>query len=158
MLDRSLQRLILIKLADCYPSMMAPAALGFTGDDRQPMVNMAYLHEHNLVNAKLQTMLAGTVGFAGASITAKGLDFLQDDGGLSSILNTVTVRFDADTLKALLAARIESGPLPEAEKSKLRKWLEEASGDALREGFTRLVKAALDKAPEAIKAVTDLLD
>ena len=34
---------------------------------------------------------------------------------------------------------------------------EDQSGDARKEAFTRIVKAALDKAPDAIKAVADLL-
>ena len=45
-------------------------------------------------------------------ITAKGLDFLEDDGGLSAILGAITVKLDPDDLRALIAARIEESDLP----------------------------------------------
>jgi hypothetical protein len=84
------------------------------------------------------------------TITAQGLDFLQDDGGLSAILGTVTVRFEADTLKALLTAKIEGSDLPEADKSNLRELLKEAKSEALKEVSKRLVDWAIDNAPNAL--------
>src|SRR5882672_5223716 len=52
-----------------------------------------------------------------ATITVKGLDFLQDDGGLGAILNVVTVRFEAETLRALIEAKVDASDEPPEQKS-----------------------------------------
>jgi hypothetical protein len=54
-----------------------------------------------------------------AKITARGLDFLEDDGGLGAILNVVTIRLEADTLRQLLETKINASDMPEADKQTL---------------------------------------
>ena len=52
-------------------------------------------------------------------ITATGLDFLEDDGGVSAILRTVTIKFDLGDLRARMATRIDSSDLPAEKKTSL---------------------------------------
>ena len=82
-----------------------------------------------------------------STITAAGLDFLEDGGGLSAILGVVTVRLHADTVRALIDAKIEASPIPAEEKSRLRKVLAHLSEASLRVATTDLVKSGLDHCP-----------
>jgi hypothetical protein len=92
----------------------------------------------------------------GTKITARGLDFLADDGGLSAIFGVVTVKLHADTIRDLIATKIEALPVPAAEKSALRKHLAELSEVALRAATTDLVKAGLDYLPNAVHWLQNL--
>ena len=51
--------------------------------------------------------------------TGNGMDFLADDGGLSAVLDAVTVKLHENTLKKLIANRISESDLPASEKSQL---------------------------------------
>ena len=102
-LDRDLQHGILTHLSDLYPASGDRLGAAFPDvADSVFAANIQYLAEHGLI---------GVVWFGAdpveAKLTARGADFLADDGGLSAILNVVTVRLDADSLKALLIEQVE---------------------------------------------------
>jgi len=92
---------MLQRFASVYPGMHSPEGLGFD-NARSPAidVNLIYLDEHGLVETKqIQFMNEAHPRVSVARITAKGLDFLQDDGGLGAILGVVIVRFEAETVR-----------------------------------------------------------
>lgn len=151
LLNRELQRQLLSGLAETYPEPRSSQELGMEPDDRRWVVNIMYLTEHDLVEAQLSRMLGAPACALEARITHKGLDFLQDDGGLSAVLNTVIVRLEAETLRALIQEKIDATPMPDAERSKLMAWLKSAGSEALKETTQRLVGAALDHLPEALQ-------
>ena len=99
---------------------------------------------------------AGTRPAEGGNNRWNVLGGRQDDGGLTAILGVVTVRFDADTLKALIEARVERSDLPPQEKSRITKWLQQAGSETLKEATKRLVGAALDRLPDAIQLLQTL--
>jgi hypothetical protein len=154
-LDRDLQRRMLKRLADSYPGDVTPdalnKALGLDPKDSALLVNASYLREHGLIDAKIQSPLSEPQFLIRASITARGLDFLQDDGGLGAILNVVTVRLDADTLRALIAAKVDASTLPPEEKGRIKKLLAELSTEGLRTATQKLVEAGLERWPEALQ-------
>ena len=49
-------------------------------------------------------------------ITAKGIDFMMQDGGLSAILNTKIVKLHPDTIRDLLQNRIQASSLENKEE------------------------------------------
>lgn len=116
--------------------------------------NIAYLHEHGLLSTEIRFTSDGTNRpiWAHAALTAAGVDFLEDDGGLSAILGVVNVRLHADTVRELLAARIAEDPsLTEETKSALREAIKKQPETALSEITTRLVQAGLAHLPDAIQ-------
>jgi hypothetical protein len=145
--DRELQRSLLLAMRDCYPELLYE--LPATIDAAKPRVdtNLFYLEEHGLCDSGLSPNAAGYSVIRGPRITARGLDFLADDGGLTAILGVVTVRLHADTIRDLIAVKIEALPVPAAEKSALRKILAGLPADALRAATTDLVKSGLDHLP-----------
>jgi hypothetical protein len=92
-----------------------------------------------------------------STITARGLDFLADDGGLSALLGTVTVKLHADTLRDLIESRIARADMPEAEKKRITDHLRALPAEALKTVTTRLVEAGLDTLPNAIPLLKTLL-
>ncbi|RMC99868.1 hypothetical protein EAY64_06040 [Aquitalea palustris] len=85
-------------------------------------------------------------------ISSSGLDFLEQDGGLSAILGTVTVKLHADTIRDLLETRIMESQLPVAEKKRFVDQLKELPGEALKTLTNKLIEKACDN-PEAVVSV-----
>ena len=79
--------------------------------------NVYYLKGHGLVDYPDDSKCSYIYNLR---ITAKGIDFLADDGGLSAILGVVTVKLHGDTIQALLAAKIDEADIPPEEKGRLK--------------------------------------
>lgn len=121
-LNRDLQRDILQKLAKAYPGLTAEAwrEIQQMADEEMIIGNLLYLQAHGLVETSLKRTLSGQFTFAGKlEITARGLDFLEDDGGLSTILGVVTIKLHDDQVRLMLASRIQESDAPAEEK---RQW------------------------------------
>ncbi|MBZ9725825.1 hypothetical protein LB554_17920 [Mesorhizobium sp. CO1-1-11] len=145
LLDRGLQRNILGVLAGDYPQRTAVArAFAETGNDLK--VNLAYLEEHGLVAITWHNGNQGRTPVQ-ASITAKGLDFITDDGGLGAILGVVTVRLHGDALRELLVSRVLSSGEDETVKEKVVSKLRELPSDALGSLATKALDASLASLP-----------
>lgn len=157
-MDRAYQRQLLERLADAYPKTLEAVDLGASDTDPRLAFNLAYLAGHGLVTAQFQASTDGPHWLVEAAATHAGLDFLQADGGLSAVLGTVTVRFEADTLRAIIAARVSAADAPAEDKSKVMAWLKDASSEALKTATQRLVEASLDRLPQALQLLTTLID
>lgn len=143
-LERALQRQLLEFLAEVYP---IPASFEnserFDGKSRDVLVNIHYLHQHGLVEARFAKYVDGTMEVGNAEITHRGLDFLADDGGLGAILGVVTVKLHDDTIRDLLLARVDASTADERTKSKWRQLIGKMSSKALEAVVTEGVKAGL---------------
>lgn len=155
-LDRTLQRQILEALAESYPAIATCAAVQLDADDRRWLVNVHYLAEHGLVELPARRARAKAEQDA-ARITAKGIDFLQDDGGLGAILGVLTVKFEADTLRALLLRQLDQSELASTVKDRIRKVLVDAGADTLKDAAKALIEQAWRNAPQAVQALESLL-
>jgi hypothetical protein len=94
MLDRAVQRQILELLREHYPRG-ATAANDLKLGNKQAAANLRYLEEHGLCKSGVKLGEGVSIQFSQSTITAAGLDFLADDGGLSAILGVVTVKLHA---------------------------------------------------------------
>ena len=147
-LDRELQRALLLEMQSVYPSVI----LDFeSGEDREAalIANLAYLDGHGLCSAKLMHT-SGGIYMDGAVITARGLDFLADDGGLSAILGVVTVKLHADTIRDLIEAKIDASAATPEQKKGLKAHLKRLSAAALQAAAKDLMTKGLDHLPDAI--------
>jgi hypothetical protein len=146
-LDRDLQRRILTHLSDLYPTSGDRLGAAFPDvTDSGLAANLQYLAEHGLI---------GVMWFGAAPVeailTARGADFLADDGGLSAILNVVTVRLDAESLKTLLIDQvIKSKGASSSAKTKLIGQIKSLSSKALETAVTETVKKGLSQGPNVV--------
>ncbi|MFP1683367.1 hypothetical protein ACLD0W_12715 [Alloalcanivorax sp. C16-1] len=151
-IDRDVQKRLLNTLADRYPNKLHVNDLqGIANSGAELTANAAYLHEHGLVEAQTTKSLSQPVALFNAKITAQGMDFLADDGGLTAILRVVTVRLEADTVRQLMEMKIEQSDLSTHEKSRLKEALRNASSEGLKELTRRLVQAGIEHGPNAIQ-------
>ena len=146
-LDRELQLEVLRYCRDAYP---ANVELNDTPFRDRPDIhaNLIYLFDHELIGG---TLVNGNMELWNPGITAAGLDFLEDDGGLSAMLRTITVKIDRDDLRSLIAARVEASDLPAEEKASLSHAMRSLPEQALRDLTTRLVNEAVDQWPGALR-------
>lgn len=103
--------------------------------------NILYLGEHGLIHIKDDSPIG--VVMLTVQITNKGIDFLEQDGGLSAILGVVTVKLHSDTLQAILAARIDQADISETEKGSLKA----ALATVKEAGLAKITEMALENAP-----------
>lgn len=155
-LDRALQREILELLSDHYAGnrqdVFEQREMTEEEDDKYT-TNLLYLEAHGLIESGLEQFMDGTWGSAGARITARGLDFLADDGGLTAILGTVTVKLHDDTVRELVALRIEQSDLQPDEKAGLLGQLKALRGESMKHLTMKLLDAGLENAPKALPVI-----
>ncbi|WP_261543597.1 hypothetical protein [Burkholderia multivorans] len=155
-LDRDYQRTLLTMLAESYPRSHDIRQLfsDMDGDAMQRYAaNLVYLEEHGLADSAITYGLDGHMSSGLPRITAKGMDFLADDGGLSAILGVVTVKLHEDTLKDLIGQRIAESGLPTPEKSRLLDQLKSLPAEAIKHLTLRLVDTGLSNWPAALQAI-----
>lgn len=159
-LDRELQRKILEVMRESYPGVSDEAfdAIQALANDTTLYTNMRYLEEHGLIMSGIAQYADNTIYFTQPEmrITAKGLDFLADDGGLSAILGVVTIRLHDDQVRLMLASRIQESDAPEEEKRKWLDQLREIPADATKHLVHKLIDAGLAQWPVVLAAMQTL--
>lgn len=146
-------------MRDVYPRNLSSRYSDYTNANslREAQFNVEYLHELGLIKKPHAGHYATTLmasespppdsdAYISGLITARGIDFLEDDGGLSAILGTVTVKLHADTIRDLIDAKItESKAIPEQEKPALREALKGIRDEGLKQLTTKLISHGLDQ-------------
>lgn len=153
LLDRDFQRKLLKDLAELYPRRGK-----FTDEDHESLVvNLHYLAEHGLVEAAFSHVNHGNIIIGPAVITAKGLDFIQDDGGLSAVLGVVTVKLHDDTIRQLLIDRVQASQEPEGVKEKLVDAIKSAPAETLKTVTQQALEAGIRNLPNAVQLLQEWL-
>jgi hypothetical protein len=155
-LDRTYQRQLLEDLAAIYPERADWRVQMSTKPEDQAsryLANITFLGEHGLVDAGKQYGTGEFSDWLMPRITARGMDFLADDGGLSAILGVVTVKLHEDTLKELIGQRIAESELTQPEKNRLLDQLKSLPGETIKHLTLKLVDAGLANWPVAIQAI-----
>lgn len=153
-LDRALQRKLLEELREYYPAPRFTNRMDHLHTDpRHLMANAAYLIEHDLVAGEIRMTSTGSGDFMPARLvlTAAGLDFLEDDGGLTAIMGTLTIRLHAESIRDLLAARIEAAELEDSVKSQLLTEVKSLPAKGLEAMVSGLAREGLARLPNAVQ-------
>ena len=150
-MDRKLQKEALQRMSTAYP-----APVDFLRDNGDRSISdlhgvLAYLSEHGLAELRFQRLLDGSVGLFSGRITAKGLDFLADDGGLGAILGVVTVKLHHDTVRDLLVARIEESGVDASVKTRMISKLKDLPAEAMQRVAQQAVDAGLRQLPNVVQ-------
>lgn len=163
-LDRNLQLELLIKLSKAYPRHyeLDKDYIYNSEEYQKVIINLYYLMQHGLVEEKSLLKTTGFGGYFGLqfelpTITYKGMDFLADDGGLSAILNVVTVKFEANTLRAILASHVNNSNLESEQKKTIIDTLQELPAESIKHLTTKLLDAGLENLPNAIFLISAYL-
>lgn len=134
--DRSSQKELLEKLLNAYPGFLSKEEYeeikSLFDDDDLLVGNLLYLEEHGLIQSGLKSGIGKYyITSSAMKITAKGIDFLQQDGGLSAILNVTTIKFHRDAV-VVLEDLIAISNMTAEEKEKAKSTLGELSLETLK--------------------------
>jgi hypothetical protein len=157
-INRERQLELLKLLAGAYPHYVT--ARDIPGDKSEVNANLHYLIEHGLVNGSITEFMSGERPVMSAIITASGLDFLADDGGLSAILGVVTVKLHEESIRQILADRVNRADLPAEQRSSLLQVIRKLPARALQIATEKLLENGadrmLDEAPSIYTWLTQL--
>lgn len=146
-LEREKQKKLLQILFNAYPNHLQKNAYVelksmFDSDDTF-IANLLYLEEHELIHSGLQQHLNDySINFGAIKITAKGIDFIQQDGGLSAILNVQTIKFHRDAV-IVLEDLIAISNMSSEQKEKAKSTLGEMSTEAIKTVVQAVTTAGL---------------
>lgn len=160
MLDRKLQKFILEELKITYPEPRDYTEIPGYSDHEYFIANLYYLAEHGLIDVPGPWYpFDNSAGVENclASITANGLDFLEDDGGLRAILNIVTIKFDPEDIKKAFVIRIEALECSNEDKSKYKDIIKELPAEVLKTISQRLINVGIDNLPNLIKFIENIV-
>lgn len=154
-LDRQLQKELLEKMSSAYPYSYNFDKEYSRGTDEYNKVaaNLYYLEQHELISNESITLTINPPLIEMPQITHKGLDFLADDGGLTAILKVVTVKFDADQLKAILESKIMASDLPSEDKQKLLYQLRTLPAEAIKHLTLKIVDYGWDNIGSLVRLI-----
>lgn len=149
--NRKLQHEILTELGEAYPNTVSYGGRYKVSDPFH--ANAHYLAEHDLLVPIKSSTLGGENTVLCAKITAKGLDFLTDDGGLSEILGVVTVKLHADTIRDLLRSGVDASDTPDNEKKLLKDMIKTVPDQALSKLVQECVSYAVRSGGDIVQLI-----
>ncbi|WP_186061018.1 hypothetical protein [Burkholderia gladioli] len=155
-LDREYQKNVLTQLAEIYPQLGHADRIEAPSEEVRA-ANLYYLAEHGLISESIRLNADGSNFYRPCRITKDGLDFLAEDGGLSAILGTVTIKLHEDTFKALLESKIMESELAPADKPKFLAALRSLPADATKHLAMKLLDLAVAQAPGALHVIQTVL-
>lgn len=156
--DRAVQRRILEAAWEVYPELIiGPSHEVFGLASAHDLYReLYYLQEHGLL-AFRYVEYSGGGQLRDLRLTYKGVDFLAEDGGLSAILGVVTVRLEADTIKALLVQAVADSSEDQTVKENLIRQIKAMPAEAVKVAAAEGLKAGLRYAPDAIAWLRSVL-
>ena len=150
-LDYELIRHILNELLSVYPNKLHRTQLRSLNGLPQGYSDkiLSYLSEHNLINIDMMSHFGsgGGIIFGKMAITAKGIDFLQPDGGLSSLTADV-IRIVPDNIISIIDAALASRGLSVERRTTIQKSLGIAGTTALKTIVQRIIDAGITYIPD----------
>ncbi|KGB00157.1 hypothetical protein DR73_2214 [Enterobacteriaceae bacterium ATCC 29904] len=134
--DRKLQLEVMKTLLNTYPGRVGreefTSITKIFNDEDKMIANLLYLEGHGLITSGLiaHTSSYG-INFGNLSITVRGIDFMQDDGGLSAILGVQTIKFHKDAV-VVLEDLIALSNMSDEQKEKAKSTIGEMTTEAIK--------------------------
>lgn len=157
LLGRSKQRELLLQLASAYPENVDAGELDLICPGNALRVNIAYLQEHGLVDAKFAQYVDLGTQLVWARITAKGIDFVTDDGGLGAILNVQTIRLHEESIRTLLIDQVQASDASPSVKRRLVEKLKSLPAEGIGSLTEKGLEAGLKALPNVANWIQGLL-
>lgn len=114
---------------------------------------LQYLVDHGLAEELGNFRALGSTIIGFVKITARGLDYLSEDGGLSSELNKITVQIDEEQFRQLLLTTISNADMALEEKSILQDLIHDLSLEALKNLAKKVLELGLSKQQELLQLI-----
>ncbi|WP_062208363.1 hypothetical protein [Aureimonas sp. AU12] len=152
-LDRNLQGRVLGQLAPLFPAGLQVWDLLEDEDRGAVTAALVYLEQHRLLTIDWMDDPDGDRTPVFATISALGLDFLSDDGGLRGFRDRKSVRLKDADLRELLTGRIRHCEEEEDDRERLIAELARMPNEGLRDIALDLIRLGLANHSVAIGMV-----
>ncbi|MDH6632529.1 UNVERIFIED_ORG: putative transcriptional regulator [Lelliottia amnigena] len=161
-IDLCMCRALLERLMQSYTSLdteeLQDDLLEISGSDEGYIAHITYLSEHGLVKANLKRGHNAYMLLMPPEITAKGLDFIRKDGGLSALIDRSNVNYQLhEALLSELLRQIqrshESAPRKEALSSQLRA----LPAETIKHLYLKFLDQGASRLPEVFQLIQTLL-
>ena len=107
---------------------------------------LCYLREQGLIDMDVQKILGGR-SIGGIKITARGIDFLRSDGGLSALAAPV-IRIAPENLIAIIDAALAARGVSAVRRGAVQKALGVAKAETVKTLVHRLVETGIAHLPD----------
>lgn len=162
-LDRKLQLELLEKMSSTYPEFYDFSKEYRHGTDEyyQVVSNLYYLQQHNLIEQRSLLQSASMGGYKNLQINLptinhNGMDFLANDGGLSAILSTVTIKIDTEQFRQILLMKVNESDLPSDQKSQITSVLRELPAESIKHLSTKFVDLGWDNLGSLMQLIQNI--
>ncbi|WP_226571276.1 hypothetical protein [Mangrovibacter yixingensis] len=160
--DRGLQRQLLQVLYEASPNPIEPDVFqklqDSFGSEDAIAANLLYLEGHDLIVSGIKKGINDyVINLNRLEITAKGIDFIRDDGGLGAIINVLTIQLHGETLDELEKIINSSGSATPEDKKKLLSQLRSLPSDAIKHLTLQLLGKGLEHLPDAFHIIQTAL-
>jgi len=162
-LDRKLQLELLEKMSSTYPEFYDFGKEYKHGTDEYHLVvsNLYYLQQHNLIEQRSLLQSSSMGGYKNLQINLptinhNGMDFLANDGGLSAILSTVTIKIDAEQFRQILLMKVNESDLPSDQKSQITSVLRELPAENIKHLSTKLLDLGWDNLSSLMQLIQNI--
>lgn len=135
-------------LKEVYPNHAPHFTQQFQADP-DFISNLYYLKGHGLLTGT-ETQKSIQRPLVNVRITETGLDFLEQDGGIGAILRTMTVKLDAEQLRQILAAKVESLSIPLEKKSTALDTIRKLPAEILNNLVMRFIDKGIESFPDLL--------
>lgn len=120
-------------------------------------VNAKYLEEHGFLQVMWRNTCDPDMPFGPTRIKAAGIDFLADDGGITAIKGTLTVRPHEDSIRALLIQGVADSSEDDSVKGKLIDHLKSLPSQAVAQLAEKAIDGGVRAMPNAAQWVQSVL-
>ena len=153
-LNRPLQHKMLQTLKESYPTH-SPYFTQQFAPNPDFIPNLHYLYAHNLLTG-IEVKTSSPFDLISIRITERGLDFLEDDGGIGAILRTVTVKLDADQLRQILSTKVQTLSIPEEKKASALDTIRKLPAEILNSLAIRFVEKGIEQFPNLLEVLQNV--
>lgn len=145
-MNRFLQRQVLLEVAATYGHGDGLRVEEWNTQTPERVQVLLYLEEHGLTDVVWVDVFGGQRQAMLARITARGLDFLADDGGLTAVLGVVTIRLHEDTVRELLLSKVDGAhSISLEERSSLKEAIRKLPSKAIEKLTDKLLETGADR-------------
>ena len=162
-LDRKLQLELLEKMSSTYPDFynFNHEYLEGTGGYAEVVANLYYLQQHNLIEERSTLRSNAMDGLKRLqihlpTINQNGMDFLANDGGLSAILSTVTIKIDTEQFRQILLMKVSESNLPLDQKNQITSVLQELPAENIKHLSTKLLDLGWDNLGSLMQLIQNI--
>lgn len=154
MLNYARMRNALGELYEAYPDRLVYTQIKALAPlDKEAEKLLFYMKESGLLEMSVSHAIGGGTRLGRIAITPRGIDFLQPDGGLSSLAAPV-VRIAPESLASIIDAALAARDVPADQRSLVQKSLGIAGAEGVKTVVQRLIDAGIAHAPDILRLLT----